>query len=260
MTVTPAMRLYRGRVMHRRRAGQRYRFVYRVFSVLVDIDRLDEAAGDQRLFAHNRFNLVSVHDVDHGPKDGSPLRPWIDARLAEAGIHVKGGTVQLLAYPRVLGFVFNPLSLWFCHHRDGTLRAVLCEVRNTFGDWHGYLLHDTGRPMRSPVRGRATKCFHVSPFLPLTGGYRFSITRPSEHYRIAIAYLDGEHDPVPALVAVQWGERAPVTDATLVGCTLAMPLMTLKVVAAIHWQALRIWLRGGRFHSRPDPPSTEITR
>lgn len=260
MNETPAVALYRSRVSHCRRGRPGYRFTYRVFNLLVDIDRIDEAAAERRWLSYNRFNLVALHDRDHGPKDGAALRPWIDAHLGAAGIDLGGGRVELLCYPRVLGYVFNPLSLWFCHHADGSLRAVLCEVRNTFGEWHGYLLHNDGDAMTWPVRDGRAKVFHVSPFLPVAGRYRFRFTRPTGDYAMTVSYYAQADDTEPLMVAVQHGQRAAASDRNLLRCALAMPLMTVKVMAAIHWQALRIWWRGGRYHSKPEPPGTEISR
>jgi hypothetical protein len=211
------------------------------------------------LFSHNRFNLLSFHDRDHGPKDGSPLRPWIDGVLGAAGVDISGGAVRILCYPRVMGYVFNPLSLWFCHHRDGSLRAVLCEVRNTFGEWHGYLLHRDGRAMRWPVQDSTAKVFHVSPFLPLGGHYDFRIGEPGQCATTTIRYT-AEGDRRPSLVAVQTLHARELTDAAVLRCVAAMPLMTLKVILAIHWHALRLWLRGARFHRKPVPPAPEVTR
>jgi len=256
----PPLRLFRGVLFHERRVPPKYRFRYRVFSLLADIDRLDEADRRHRVFSHNRFNLLALHDRDHGPKDGGPLRPWIDARLAAAGIELAGGRVELLCYPRVLGYVFNPLSLWFCRHADGHLRAVLCEVRNTFGEWHGYLLHDDGRPLPERLQDQAHKVFHVSPFLPRRGDYRFRVSAPGRRYAVSINWHDDKQPEHPALLAVQSGDEHAAGDAGLLRAAVAVPLMTLKVIAAIHWHALKIWLRGGRFHRKPAPPATEISR
>ncbi|AGY91381.1 hypothetical protein SPICUR_01810 [Spiribacter curvatus] len=260
MTAADALTLYSGQLVHERRIEPRYHFSYRVFSLLLDIDRLDEAARRHRLFSHNRFNLIGFRDSDHGPKDGSPLRPWIDARLAEAGIELDGGRVQILCYPRVLGYVFNPLTLWFCRHADGTLRAVLAEVRNTFGQWHGYLLHEKGDALPERLRDSATKVFHVSPFLPRNGHYQFRIQAPDERYGATVNWHNVDHPETPALIAVQTGERRRGGDRGLLRAAVTVPFMTLKVIAAIHWQALKIWLRGGRFHRKPAPPDSEISQ
>jgi DUF1365 family protein len=255
----PALRLYRGTVTHRRFEHPAYRFGYRVFSLLLDIDRVAQAAASHRLLSHNRFNLFSIHDRDHGPKDGSAWRPWLDAVLRAPDIDLEGGRVFLLCYPRVLGYVFNPLSIWYCHHADGSLRAVLCEVRNTFGDWHGYLLHRDGDALAWPLRHAAAKVFHVSPFLPVSGEYRFRFSEPAAEVALTVAYYRNV-GAAPTLIAVQRGQRLPATDAALLRCALQIPLMTVKVIGAIHWQALKIWLRGARYHRRPEPPTTEISR
>ena len=258
--VAEALTLYRGTLFHERRIKPRYQFRYRVFSLLLDLDRLDEADRSRRFFSHNRFNLISFRDQDHGPKDGTALRPWIDAQLAEAGIDLAGGPEQLLCYPRVFGYVFNPLSVWFCHHADGRLLGVLCEVRNTFGQWHGYLLHNEGAALAAPLRDEARKVFHVSPFLPREGHYQFRVQPPGARYGVTVNWHAEDAPDTPALIAVQSGERRPSGDGGLLHAALAVPLMTAKVIAAIHWQALKIWLRGGRYHPKPAPPDTEISR
>ncbi|MEX0450248.1 UNVERIFIED_CONTAM: DUF1365 domain-containing protein [Spiribacter pallidus] len=258
---TPAaLAIYPGRLIHERRVKPHYRFAYRVFSLCLDVDRLDEAARRHRFFSHNRFNLIGFYDRDHGPKDGSSLRPWIDRQLTAAGIDLEGGRVELLCYPRVLGYVFNPLSLWFCRHADGSLRAVLAEVRNTFDEWHGYLIHDEGRPLPERLEDRAGKVFHVSPFLPREGHYRFRLQAPAERYHATVNWHNASDPEQPALIAVQSGRRARGGDRGLLRVAVTVPLMTLKVIAAIHWQALKIWLRGGRFYRKPAPPESEISQ
>ncbi len=254
-----ALSLYRGQLFHERRIAPRYQFRYRVFSLLLDIDRLEEAAQTHRLFGYNRLNLLGFYDRDHGPKDGSALRPWIDQQLHAAGIDLAGGPVQLLCYPRVLGYVFNPLSIWYCWHADGSLRAVLCEVRNTFGEWHGYLVHEQGQPLPERLRAEAVKVFHVSPFLPREGHYRFRFQPPGERYSATVNWHSEDSGEQPALIAVQSGQRQKGGDGGLVRAALAVPLMTLKVIGAIHWHALKIWLRGGRFHRKPGAPDKEIS-
>jgi DUF1365 family protein len=251
-----AASIYSGSVMHRRAAPLHYRFSYPVFNLLLDIDQLDGLAGHSRLFSHNRFNLIAFHDRDHGPRDGSPLRPWLDRLLHRNGIALDGGPVRLLCFPRLLGYVFNPLSIWYCWHRDGQLRAILCEVSNTFGERHGYLLHDAGGVLAWPVRASQTKCFHVSPFLPMGLDYRFRLSRPGQQLAIAIHCLEGG---TLKMAAAQTARAQPFTDRNLLRCFLRMPLMTLKVVAMIHWQALKLLLRGAPLYHKPDPPAKEVT-
>ncbi|MFW6350647.1 MAG: DUF1365 domain-containing protein [Thiohalospira sp.] len=249
-------RILHSRVMHRRSGAVRYRFVYRIFSLLVDIDGLDELDHGLRLFGHNRLRLLSLYDRDFGPGDGSPLRPWLEGHLADHGIDLEGGPIRLLAMPRVLGYQFNPLSVWYAYHRDGTLRAVLGEVHNTFGDRHGYLLHDEGRPLPDPVRQSKVKVFHVSPFIGMDCEYHFRLTHPGDEVAVVIRQTEGgEH----RLTATQTGTTEPLTDRRLAAAALRLPLVTLKVITLIHWWALRIGWSGGRFHRRPKPPEKEVT-
>lgn len=248
--------LYASRVMHRRLIAPSYRFVYRVFYLLLDIDRIDEVARGARLFSHNRFNLLAFHDSDHGLGQPGKLRFWAEGVLANAGIALDGGRIRLLVLPRLLGFAFNPISLWYCEHRDGSLRAVITEVRNTFSEKHAYLLASDGQPMPYEAMHEKEKCFHVSPFFDLVGRYRFSLNEPGKHLRVLI---NETREGVPILDASLVAERMDLTDAAIVKLVLAMPLMTLKVVAGIHWEALKIWARGGRFHRKPAPPDVPVS-
>ena len=253
--------LYQGWVMHQRFTRACYRFRYRVFSLLVDLDDLEAGFPAQRLLSHNRFNLFSVHDRDHGPRRDMSLRDWITATARTHGIDIDGGKILLSAYPRVLGYQFNPLTVWYCHDRDGELVAIDCEVSNTFGEHHHYLLHDRGRPLPDPFRVSTDKVFHVSPFLPMAMRYHFRLSRPDE--RLAVAIRETEVDPnggeTLTLVATHTARRRALTDARLLGEALRIPFLTLKVIGLIHWQALKIWLKGGQFHKSPPPPASEVS-
>lgn len=241
--------LYDGEVMHRRRDRFAYGFTYRVFSLLVDVDELPALERRLRFFSHNRFNLLSFHDRDHGPRDGRPLRAWIEALLRTRGVELEGGSIRLLCFPRLLGFVFNPLSVWYCRHRDGSLRALVCEVRNTFGGMHHYVLSDGGRPLDWSAEYRARKVFHVSPFVQPEAEYRFRFQEPGE--RVGV-YIKEFTRGAPLLDASIGGRKVPLMDARLLYMFGRMPFMTLKVIAAIHWQALKLWLRRARFHPVPE--------
>lgn len=244
-----ASALYIGDVMHQRLDRIAYRFDYKVFSLLLDLDELPQLHRRLRLFSHNRFNLFSLRDRDHGGRDGGALRPWLEMLLRARDIELEGGRILLLCFPRVLGYVFNPMSVWYCHHRDGTLRAVVCEVRNTFGEMHHYVLAPPGGgPMAWQPVYHADKVFHVSPFIGPQAEYRFHFDEPAERMRI---YIDEVADSKPLLQAALSGVRAPLTDGKLFRVSWRIPLMPFKVMAAIHWQALRIWLRGASFHRMP---------
>ncbi len=247
-------RLYITQVMHRRMFPVRYRFIYRVFSLLLDLDALEPTGS--RWLSIGRFNLLSFRPRDHGPRDGSPLRPWFDGLMARYGIDLAGGSVKLLCFPRVLGVGFNPLSLWYGFHRDGGLRVVLAEVSNTFGEHHFYLLGTDRVPSREPLRAAADKCFHVSPLIGMDAQYRFRLAVPDERLSVLIReYQDGKL----MLVASQTGRGVRLTDQSLQRALLRTPLLTFKVIAGIHWQALKIWLRGAPLVPKPSPPRHEVT-
>lgn len=249
--------LYTGRVMHKRLLPFGHRFIYRVFSLWLDLDEIPYLGHRLKLFSHNRFNLLSFHDRDHGPGTAAPLRPWLESALINSGIDTQGGAIRLLCFPRVLGYVFNPLSIYYCYHADGRLMAILHQVRNTFGEMHCYLIpvaadHRTG----SPIRQQCAKQFYVSPFIGMRATYRFRLFEPTERLSIVIRQSVPEGQ---MLVASQTGRRKELTDGALLRAFLSHPLMTLKVMSAIHWQALWLWLKGAKFHRRPPPPSDPVT-
>ena len=249
--------LYFGRVMHKRLRPFRHRLDYRVFSLYLDLDELPALSRRLRFFSHNRWNLFGFLDRDHGARDGTALRPWLDERLAEAGVDLEGGAVRLLCFPRLLGYVFNPLTIWFCYHRSGRLAAVLYEVRNTFGEKHGYLIPvDPARAPGDPILQSCEKGFYVSPFIGMAATYHFRLSEPDERLAVLIRQWtpDGE-----LLIASQTGRRRPLDDATLVRAFFAYPLMTVKVIASIHWQALKLWRKGARPVPRPPAPDHAVT-
>lgn len=254
--------LVRAKVMHRRTRPRENRFTYGVFFLCLPLSRLDELP--RRFLALDGFGLVSFHRRDHGPRDGSPLLPWIRSLLAREGLaEACDGEVVLHCHPRVLGYVFNPVSFWYCHDRAGALRAVLCEVSNTFGERHCYLVaHDDGRTIAPDDWLAARKVFHVSPFMPVTGHYRFRFRLDATAAVADIRYYDGtgEPDAPPALITRSTGRREGLTSARLLRACLDHPLMTVGVIGRIHWQALKIWLKGARFYSKPEPPADEVTR
>jgi uncharacterized protein len=247
--------LYFGTVLHQRLKPQRHALNYRVFSLLVDLDELPALAAGMRLFSHNRFNLFSLHDRDHGERKGDGLRPYVEAHLRRAGIDLAGGSIRLLCFPRILGYVFNPLSIYYCHHADGTLRAMLYEVSNTFGEWHSYLIPvPEGAP--DIVQQSCAKEFYVSPFMAMDCRYEFRLSPPDERLAVYIRQTDRSG---PILHASLEGERAPLCDAVLARAFLRYPLMTLKVILGIHWEAVKLWRKGLRPLPHPAPPTEAVT-
>lgn len=246
----PAGVLYVGETWHRRFEPRPHEFRYGVFQLLLDIDRLDEAARSLRSFRIGRFGLFSFATRDHGDRRDGSLRPWVEARLADAGLECQARTIRLLAFPRILGFAFNPLSIFFVHGQDDGLEAVIYEVNNTFGQTHAYVVPATPGERQSQ---RAEKRLYVSPFYKIEGEYRFSMTPPGEAFDLRIVKA---RDGRPDFVATQSASRRPLSDRVLLGLFFALPLMTLKVVAAIHWEALRLWLKGAPFGPRPPGPAS----
>lgn len=232
--------LYPGRVMHHRLRPKIHRFTYRVFAMLVDLEELPRLGRMLRLFKWNRWGFFSFHDRDHG--DGRPLKEWLDGLLKDAGIAADGPR-RVLCYPRILGYVFNPLSVWFCHDRAKTLKAIIYEVHNTYGERHAYVL--AVRAGDSAINHDCAKEFYVSPFLSPDCRYRFQIRPPDEKTLIAI---QEEEAGAPVLSAVFSGSRRPLSDRTLLVLLFTYPLMTVKVIAAIHFEAVRLMLKGVRRH------------
>lgn len=237
--------LYVGRVMHARFRPFKHRFTYRIFSLWLDIDRIGETASKGWAFGYNRLGLLSFHDKDHGRMDGSPLRQWVEETLAAAGLELNGGSVWLLCFPRILGFVFNPISLYFCFDQDERLAAMIYEVHNTFGERHAYVVPVTPAPAGTTFDHIADKAFHVSPFIGMSARYHFSVAVPDERLVFTIRETVPEG---PQLLASQWGVRKPLTTSSLLGAFFTHPLMTLKVVAGIHWEALWLWAKGARYY------------
>ncbi len=245
-----AAALYFGEVMHARLKPMGHRFSYRVMSLLIDLDRLEAADRLSPLFAVNRSALYSFHESDHGARDGSSLRAYAQARAAEHGIDLTGGRVLLLCYPRLLGYTFNPLSVYFCYRADGSLALLIYEVRNTFGEIHPYVLPvRSGEVSAAGVRQQQDKLFHVSPFIGMAMRYRFRIAPPGAQVKLRILENDREG---PLLAATFIGRHRRLTTLALLRAFVALPLMTVKIVAAIHWEAMRLWLKGARLVSRPD--------
>ena len=237
-----------GRVMHARLRPTANRFDYPVYFVRLPLHALDRI--ETRGFSHNRFNLLSFHDADHG-EGGADCRAWAQALLRRHGL-VADGEIWLTTFPRVLGYAFKPVSFWHCHRADGRLVAILAEVNNTFGERHVYLL----RGNDPEAEHLADKAFHVSPFFPVRGRYRFRFQTADGYFRARIDYDDGSGD---ALRTAWWGRTRPLTPGAVLHAFFAYPLMTWGVIARIHWQALRLWAKRVPFFRKPPAPLDEVT-
>jgi hypothetical protein len=232
-----------------------HRLRYRVFWMLLDLDEIDRLPESLRLFSHNRFNALSFFDADHGDGSGRRLRDQVEEHLRAAGVATDGGAIRLFCMPRVFGYGFNPLSVYFCYQRDGSLAAILYEVHNTFRERHAYLI-PVDRTAGAVIDQRCRKRFYVSPFMDMDMTYWFRVAVPDQ--RIAVAIRAADQDGL-LLAAALSGDRIAMTDATLLRVLATHPLLTLKVIGAIHWHALRMVLKGFRLRPRPRPPAAPVT-
>lgn len=235
-------RFYLGTVSHSRQGARTHHLRYELFQLLLDLDEAPRVNRGLRFFSLGAFNLLSHYDLDHGEGRPGALRAFIEDKLAEAGIAIGGGPIRLLAMPRMLGFVFNPLSIYYCHRPDGDLAAIVWEVNNTVGGRHWYVLPVTGAGRL--IRQSCAKAFFVSPFLGPEMTYDFELTLPGE--TIATRVTGRGLDGATLIEATFAGRSAELTDGTILRLLARFPMMTLKVVAAIHLEALRMWLKGVR--------------
>lgn len=249
-----ASALYVGRVIHERMHGIRHRLAYRVYMLLLDLDHMEDRRP--RLLGRGRFGLMSWRAADHGDRSGRALRAQVEGHLAEAGIDIAGGPIRLLTMPRILGYGFNPLSVFFCHHRGGELAAILYEVTNTFHERHSYLIATPSETAHGPVRQSADKVFFVSPLMDMDLTYDFTVHPPGEAVGVTIAVRRGQ---TPILTASFAGQRRPLTNGALVRAFVTHPLLTWKVMWGIHWEAVVSLIKGAKYRSRGAPPARPVT-
>ncbi len=248
-------KLYAGWVAHHRLRPKSHGLRYRVFWLLLDLDEIDSLGERLRLFSHNRFNALSVHDEGYGDGSGRPLKAQVIAYLNAAGLETDGVRVALLTMPRIFGYGFNPLSLYYVFDRGDRVTAIVYEVSNTFGERHSYLM-----PVAAEADGKISqscpKGFYVSPFLDMDLDYRFRAMPPDDHVGLNITASD---EGGPMLLASLHGEALPLRDRTLLRLLVSHPLLTLKVTGAIHWHALRLLAKGIGLRPRPSPPEHPVS-
>ena len=245
--------IFQGRVVHSRLRPRRHRLRYSAYWLLLDIDKIDQIVGGLRLFSRNRFNLFGLYDRDYG--ESAMLREHVHRSLEQVGIGFDEGRVMLLTMPRVLGYAFNPLSIYFCHRKNGSLSAIFYEVNNTFGQRHNYLI-PVPAGMKGAIRQESPKSFYVSPFMGTDMAYSFSVVPPGRQLAVSVIGRDTQG---PLIVARLAATRQELTDATLARAFCAYPLLTLKVIAGIYWEALLIRLKGFCLQHRPSPPDRPVT-
>ena len=251
-------RLYTGWIAHERTRPAHNAFRYPVYYLGLDMSELDELGASLKRFSHNEPNVVSLWDRDHGPRDGSPLRPWIDALVATVGIDLTGGRVMLLTFPRVLGARFYPVSFWYCFGADETPLAVLAEVHNTYGDRHNYLLHNNGARFDWASRPTSLKAFFVSPFVQREDVmYEFAFSDPAEELSVTLRdIVEGEH----MLTAAVSLTASDLTDAAIVRTVVRHGPVSVVAFARILWQALKLVTKRVPFFPHTPPPAEETSR
>lgn len=253
--MTPTSRIYVGRVVHRRLRPKSHVLRYGCFWLFLDLDELSALGRTRRLFGYNRPAPVSFHSRDHGDGKTRDLRSYVEARLTDAGVELGHGAVRLLCMPRIAGYGFNPLSIFFCYGAEGALRCVIWEVNNTFGERHSYVVEVNKAP-GSVITQRCAKSLYVSPFMDQVLEYDFRVSGPSDDVEVVIRTSDAKG---PVLVASLSGTAREFTDTALLGLLFRQPFLTVKVTAAIHWEALKLWLKGIGLRQKPPPPKSPVT-
>ncbi|MEL6665868.1 MAG: DUF1365 domain-containing protein [Pseudomonadota bacterium] len=253
MTEQPALSILKGHTVHQRSIPFVHRFKYGLAMIDIDIDRLDEASRQSALFAVDRSSLFCFNRKDHGARLDGPLRPWAEEQFENAGVQLDGGAIRLVTFPRHAFYKFAPISLWLGHGPDGALRGILYEVNNTFGETHTYV---AATPEPSRHQHDTDKAFHVSPFFDVSGAYEFTLKRSEAQLSLVVATKTKSGQSHVATISAK---SSPVTSAAFLGVALTKPFSTLGVTAAIHWQALKLWLKGAKYHSKPKQSPVRTT-
>ena len=231
-------KIYDGKVIHRRFKPKEHYFKYNVFSLLIDIDELEIIENKIKIFSYNKFNIISFFDKDHGPRDGTSVKEWVINNLKDIGIENHKIQIKILCYPRIFGYVFNPLSVFFIYDESSRLIAILYEVKNTFGEQHTYVFKTEDKKV---IINDCTKKFHVSPFIEMECHYYFRVLKPSDKISVIIDQKDKDGK---LLYASQDGKASELNEKNLLTSYISHPLMTFKIIAAIHYEALKLWLKG----------------
>ena len=246
--------IYNGTVIHKRFKPKTHYFKYSVFSLLIDLSELDYLNKNIKFFSHNKFNLVSFYEKDHGNRDGSSLILWVKKNLEENKINSKNVRIKLLCYPRILGYVFNPLSVFYIYDAGDKLKCILYEVKNTFGEQHTYIFKvDNDQKL---YQHNCSKKFHVSPFIEMNCKYFFRLLKPGEKISVII---DQYQTNEKILYASQDGERSDFNTKELIKSYIKHPLMTFKIISAIHFEAFKLWLKGIKFIKKKIKIKNNIT-
>ena len=234
--------IYEGSVIHKRFKPKEHFFKYKVFSLFIDLSELNELNDKLNFFSLNKFNLISFYERDHGDRDGSSLVNWVKINLEKNDINIEDIKIKLLCYPRILGYVFNPLSIFFIYNKKENLISILYEVKNTFGEQHTYVFKVENE--NKLIQNNCSKKFHVSPFIEMDCKYFFRILNPGKNLSVKIDQYDQEGK---ILFASQDGKRSDLTSKNLMNSYIKHPLMTFKIISAIHFEAFKLWIKGIKF-------------
>ena len=246
--------IYNGTVIHKRFKPKKHFFRYSVFSLFIDLSELNQLDNSIKFFSFNKFNLISFFEKDHGDRDGSSLIKWVKKNLNENNISSENIKIKLLCYPRILGYVFNPLSVFFIYNSKNKLISILYEVKNTFGEQHTYIFKVEDD--LNLFQHNCSKKFHVSPFIEMNCNYFFRILKPGEKISVII---DQYHSNEKILYASQDGKRVDFNSKELLKSYLKHPLMTFKIISAIHYEAFKLWTKGIKFISKKFKIKNNIT-
>ena len=234
--------IYIGNVIHKRFKPKIHFFKYKVFSILIDLSEINLLDKSLKIFSYNKFNIISFYDEDHGPRDGTSLKEWVVKNLIENKVNTEEIKIKILCYPRIFGYVFNPLSVFFIYNKQSELISILYEVKNTFGEQHTYVFKINEN--KNLIKNKCKKKFHVSPFIAMNCTYFFKILRPNNKISLVIDQYDDEGK---LLYASQDGDRVDLNNKNLILSYLCHPLMTFKIIAAIHFEAFKLWIKGIKF-------------
>ena len=246
--------IYNGQVIHKRFKPKVHYFRYNVFSLLIDLSELETIDKEISFFSLNKFNLISFFEKDHGERDGSSLINWVNKNLEKNNIPTQDIKIKILCYPRILGFVFNPLSVFYVYNLQNKLISILYEVKNTFGEQHTYIFKITKD--ENLVQNKCAKKFHVSPFIEMDCNYFFRLLKPGDKISVIIDQYDKE-DKI--LFASQDGIRTDFNSKELIKSYLKHPLMTFKIIIAIHYEAFKLWIKGIKFIKKKIKIKNNIT-
>ena len=231
--------IYSGLITHKRFKPKKHFFSYNAFSLLLDLNEIEDIEKKIKFFSYNKFNILSFYNIDHGPRDGSSLKKWVKKILKKKKINIFGGSIRLLCFPRFFGYVFNPLSIFYCYDKSSKLKAVLYEVKNTFNEQHVYIFKS--KDSSNLIIHKCKKKFYVSPFITMETFYNFRLSKPKKSINIIIKQNDKEG---PLLLARQTGKRIKLNSKSLIYQFLKHPFMSFKVILAIHFEAFRLWVKG----------------